>query len=113
MKSGEAKQALTMRGGGSGDHPMHFQPCYFDADQLYDLEADPTEQTNLADDTQYADVLKDLQGRLKKYLERLDDPFDLDTVDPFVKSDAYRELAKKSLADKSIYEYYFYKEKAY
>jgi arylsulfatase A-like enzyme len=113
MQRGEVTQAPNMHGHVAGDYAMHMQPHYFDVDQLYDLESDPTEQCNLVDDPRCADVLAEMRGRLKKYLARFPEPFDIDTVDPFVKSEAYRELVQKSMDDQRIYEAYFYKEKAY
>jgi len=50
-------------------------PCYWDADQLYDLQADPNEQVNLFKDPKYAITVADLQGRLKKWLAGFERPF--------------------------------------
>lgn len=50
-------------------------PAYLDADQLYDLTADPTEQRNLAADPAHAADLARLQGRLKELLAGLGRPF--------------------------------------
>jgi len=50
-------------------------PHYGDADQLYDLEKDPNEQANLADDPKCADALKEMKGRLKEWLATFDRPF--------------------------------------
>ncbi len=41
---------------------------------LYDLEADPHEQTNLAESDAHADVLMDLWERLEQHLAATDDP---------------------------------------
>ena len=50
-------------------------PAFFDADQLYNLAADPGEQKNLAADPRHASKLQEMQGELKKYLEGLPGPF--------------------------------------
>jgi arylsulfatase A-like enzyme len=50
---------------------MDKYPAYFDADQLYDLEADPNEQNNLADLPEYQNVLNDLKAELQVYLNKL------------------------------------------
>ena len=42
-------------------------PAYFDQDQLYDLDEDPEEQHNLADDPAYADRLDRMQDLLGEY----------------------------------------------
>jgi arylsulfatase A-like enzyme len=44
-----------------------------DVDELYDLDADPGELTNLADDAAYADELARLRGRLVAWMEETDD----------------------------------------
>jgi hypothetical protein len=44
------------------------------AARLFDLEHDPLELINLADDPAYADVSADLHGRLWGHLERVHDP---------------------------------------
>ncbi len=46
-------------------------PGYYDADQLYDLEADPGELHNLAKDPKYKDVLEDMKKEMRKYINEL------------------------------------------
>ena len=41
-------------------------PGYFDDDQLYNLQTDPTEQKNVAKDPANAEILKDMKGKLSK-----------------------------------------------
>jgi len=50
-------------------------PGYWDADQLYDLQADPEERVNLAKDLQYAQTVVELRGRLRDWLTGLERPF--------------------------------------
>ncbi len=74
---------------------MEHYPGYFDADQLYDLEKDPYEQSNLAYHPEYQDQLGEMQEILKNYLVTFDHPYSLgDTT--FMRSDAYRGLARQS-----------------
>jgi arylsulfatase A-like enzyme len=47
------------------------KPGYYDADQLYHLSRDPTEQRNLALDPQYARKLEEMKRELVKYLSDL------------------------------------------
>ncbi|MBT3194375.1 MAG: sulfatase-like hydrolase/transferase [Verrucomicrobia bacterium] len=44
-------------------------------DELYDLKHDPHELTNLADDPHYADIKRDLETKLDRWLKEHDDPF--------------------------------------
>jgi len=50
-------------------------PAYFDQDQLYDLDTDPHEQHNLADDPAHADRLKQLREQLRGYCDALPHEF--------------------------------------
>jgi N-sulfoglucosamine sulfohydrolase len=43
--------------------------------ELYDLRADPSEVQNLADDAEQAGLLAELQGKLKEFQKRTDDPW--------------------------------------
>lgn len=54
---------------------MKAHPHYADADQLYDLSADPKETKNLAADPRHAETLADMRARLKAWLARFDRPF--------------------------------------
>ena len=51
------------------------RPSYFDRDQLYDLSKDPREQVNLANDPEYAKVVKDLKTELNQYITDLPGTF--------------------------------------
>jgi N-sulfoglucosamine sulfohydrolase len=46
-----------------------------DKEELYDLAKDPEELKNVAGDPKYADVLKDLRGRLTDWQEKTKDPW--------------------------------------
>lgn len=50
-------------------------PAYWDADQLYDLQADPDEKVNLYKDARHAKTVADLQARLKGWLSAFPRPF--------------------------------------
>ena len=43
--------------------------------ELYDLEHDPHEGHNLADDEKHVSLLKELQARLKKFQQETHDPW--------------------------------------
>ena len=51
-----------------GNGLSHYKKHYFDPDQLYDLEKDPGERTNLAGDPRYGKILSEMQGELKRLL---------------------------------------------
>jgi arylsulfatase A-like enzyme len=50
-------------------------PGYWDADQLYDLRADPGERVNVVKDPKNAQVVAELQARLKDCLAGFERPF--------------------------------------
>ena len=64
-------------GGHAENHSYGKKPGYFDPDQLYDLEADPGEMNNLANNPEYREILLELKAELKKYLDDLPGKFDL------------------------------------
>lgn len=43
--------------------------------ELYDIENDPDEVNNLADDPGYASILEELKNKLKAFQERTNDPW--------------------------------------
>ncbi len=49
-------------------------PHYFDADQLYDLNNDPNEQVNLADNPEYREKLETLKKEMVRYFNEKDIP---------------------------------------
>ena len=65
-------------GGGQAEHGSYGKvPGYFDPDQLYDLEADPGETNNLANDPAYGEVLQEMKRQLQEYLKMLPGKFEL------------------------------------
>ncbi|MBX7255262.1 MAG: sulfatase [Candidatus Hydrogenedentes bacterium] len=62
-------------------HETHYGPRSVEAllkrpaFELYDLESDPNETNNLADDPAHAEVLADLKSKLKSFQERTRDPW--------------------------------------
>ena len=65
-------------GGGEAENESYGKlPGYFDADQLYNLDEDPHELKNLANDPAYQDKLRELKTELQKYLDDLPGKFEL------------------------------------
>ncbi len=54
---------------------LKHHPAYWDADQLYDLEADSGERVNLANDPKHAQTVAELRTRLKEWLAGFGRPF--------------------------------------
>ena len=50
---------------------MKRKSTYFDIDQLYDLEKDPSERKNLAKLPEYATLLKSMQSEMSKSLSKM------------------------------------------
>jgi arylsulfatase A-like enzyme len=96
MQSGELDEApnhTDQRLQGQMNVAIETYPAYFDPDQLFDLERDPAEFHNLAEDPVYADVLREMKSRLQTYLDTFKHPFDLEVPD-FMRSERYRELCE-------------------
>lgn len=75
---------ITHTGGPPGGHFLNrltfqanppYLPNYYDPDQLYDLEKDPTETTNLAGDAEHAGQLQGMQEAMRDVLEKLPGTF--------------------------------------
>ena len=65
-------------GGGQAEHGSYgTRPGYFDPDQLYDLEADPGEQVNLAGNPDYREVLEKMKDLLRSYTGMLPGKFEI------------------------------------
>ena len=63
-------------GGGDAEHmSIGKYPAFHDADQLYRLTDDPTEQKNLAGDPAHAAKLAELQQVLRAHLEGMPGSF--------------------------------------
>jgi hypothetical protein len=91
----EAPNHTNQRMQGQMNVAIAAYPHYFDPDQLYDTEADPDAQHNLADDPAYAEVLERMKSRLQRYLDTFKHPFDLE-VPAFMKTARYRELCDET-----------------
>jgi arylsulfatase A-like enzyme len=64
-------------GGGGAEHAIYGKhPGFFDADQLYDLRNDPTEENNLANHPDYRVKLQELKTELRKYTTSLPGNFE-------------------------------------
>ncbi|MDQ8180320.1 sulfatase-like hydrolase/transferase [Pelagicoccus sp. SDUM812005] len=65
-------------GGEAAEHESYGKlPFYFDRDQLYDLENDPGETKNLAEDPRFAKKLWRLKKELRRYINDLPGEFKL------------------------------------
>ena len=76
---------------------MNGFPCYFDQDQVYNLEDDPYEQENLYSQMRDSEELRVLKAALEEHLESFAHPFDLIQI-PFLETEEYRKLTEKNLA---------------
>ena len=60
-------------------------PAYFEQNQLYDLDQDPYEQNNLANDVRYSEILKRLRKQLITHLKSFQHPFSFEKI-PFMET---------------------------
>ena len=58
-----------------GQGLTHYAEHYFDADQLYDLQNDPREKNNLANQPEHEHLLRKMQDLLKSHLARVPGTF--------------------------------------
>ncbi len=105
-ESGELDKALDYYGSTGQQREIRNYPHYWDPDQLYDLEADPEERTNLFGQPEHAEVAADLKARLEQYLSTFQHPFDL-ADQPFMHTERYREMAATTASiGPEIYDWY-------
>ena len=90
---------------------LHNYPHYFDADQLYDLDADPDETRNLAADPACAGALKEVREKLRAHLDALGHLFPLDAPDPFFGSTDHERM-KAAAREKTAKEFPLWEEDA-
>ena len=62
-------------GNRNGQQASRIYPHYYDNDQLYDLDKDPLEEHNLANDPKYVDQLNVLKEELAQYLQKVPGTF--------------------------------------
>lgn len=75
-----------------GNLNLPFKPAFFDADQLYDLGADPFQRVNIAADPARAGDLARLRAELRRVAATFERPFPAEPH-PFQRSERYRDLA--------------------
>lgn len=100
QKAGEGEyEWLTVgMGPGPGAHAAFAQlayPAYYEADQFYDLEADPYELRNLWDDPAVAAAQVRFVHALRRETATFDDAFPAE-AQPFFESETYRELTERT-----------------
>jgi arylsulfatase A-like enzyme len=107
MKTGQTDAAYSYIGRVGQSLAIRRYPNYFDPDQLYDLENDPEEQRNLANDPAHAGVLGEMKERLRGYLRTFERAFKLDNFDEFLLSDRFRKMCEKTAAmDMNRFDWY-------
>lgn len=100
MESGEVDFAIDNPGGrrgyanGFGNLNLPFKPHFFDPEQLYDLEKDPFERNNVAEDPAYADQLKELKDELFQITATFKRPFPKEAP-AFMTTEKYAQLVEK------------------
>ncbi len=94
VEAGKASvlSAAGARKGAHADLANPVYPGYFDQDQLYDLEADPYQQNNLARDPARAETLARLKAALAEHLKTFRHPFSLAPA-PGMETPKFRALA--------------------
>ncbi len=112
MKEGRTEKSYSLRGAVTDEPCILRYPSYFDADQLYNIDNDPEEQSNLAYDAEYQDTLRLMREKLKNILATFDHPFPVDHPDPFYTSDKYRKMNEKA-RNINMEQFYWYRKGCY
>jgi arylsulfatase A-like enzyme len=112
MKNGSVTESYTLKGRLQDEPSVLRYPYYFDADQLYDIEADPGEQHNLAYDEEYSGILKQMQETLENFTGTFRNTFIIENPDPFYLSPEYRKL-NEAARDIDMEQYYWYRKGCY
>lgn len=79
------------------DFNFRLKPAYFEPDQLYDIEADPFERNNLANDPAHGAILGEMQDLLFSITDRLPGPFPR-AVPSLMRSERYRKAVVRRRA---------------
>ena len=109
MKSGELKEApdhLNTLINGQASITMEEISSYWDPDQLFDVEKDPYETTNVFKNPEYADKLALLKKDLRGVLDSFDHPFDLDSS-AFQTSPLFDALKQPRIDSGTSYIYWY------
>ena len=91
----EAPNLLNMPEQGQCKINIHAFPHCLEADQLYDLDNDPLEKNNLANNQEYQTILRNMKQRLEKYTSTFNNPFPIEAPE-FHKSEKFKELVEKA-----------------
>jgi arylsulfatase A-like enzyme len=97
--TGSLDEAPDHMHNGRGSRQVHAQialcsyPGYFDHDQLYDLQTDPYERINLAQDPAHAKLLEQMKTHLKGYLSQFQHPYPLKEQHEVLSSKSFHRLA--------------------
>jgi arylsulfatase A-like enzyme len=100
MKNGDVEYAFTGLGAPARGHSQlsaTFYPGYLDQNQVYDVKKDPYEQNNLYGKPEVDQVTSRLKKVLQQKLATFRHPYDLSDI-PYLESDHYKQLAKKTRA---------------
>ncbi|NQU84474.1 MAG: sulfatase-like hydrolase/transferase [Mariniphaga sp.] len=98
MKEGKhdyAPNHLNFPMQGNSQIAVIYHPAYFEQDQLYNYVEDYWEQTNLANDPQYAQKVIELSTQLGKQMGKFRHPYPLGKQD-FMETEKFKKLAQKT-----------------
>lgn len=100
--------SLIPGGGDAEAMSTRKRPGYYDADQLYDLTADPDEQNNLAGNPQHASKLAEMKAELKMHLAGLPGGFaelKPSKIDPLVPDEPVLNEPSHVITDENMHDH--------